>query len=226
MNDIYADTAILLFSIAPAEEAHAKKIVSNRVGNLNSITYLNSQSLRKLKQTKIPFFTFQKQQGKQFGERLAHAIQGVFDQGYNKVITIGNDCLDLSAKDLVETVQLLDTHSSVLGPDQRNGAYLIGLDKESWDFDLFAKLRWQSKHTFSDLQTFLDQPVLLNQKKDINHSAEFIEFIKQASRGLRKRIWSIISTEILFFKKNTPLFSFVEVPEEQLRGPPSAFVSF
>ncbi|MGD1847529.1 MAG: DUF2064 domain-containing protein, partial [Salibacteraceae bacterium] len=40
------------------------------------------------------------QSGNSFGERISHAIQEVFNQGYDQLLVIGNDCPELHVERL------------------------------------------------------------------------------------------------------------------------------
>ncbi len=122
----------------------------------------------------------EQQVGSSFGERLANAFQTVFNEGYDNVIAVGNDCLGLTADDLLHTEDILTYQAAVIGPDLRKGAYLIGMRKNAFDFDRFIKLPWQSKSTFHALTEYFSEYFLLELKSDFNE----IDDLKKVIAGL------------------------------------------
>lgn len=67
------------------------------------------------------------QKGEDLGERMFNAIDGVLQKGYKKVVLIGSDIPDLSAKDIQTSFQVLDNHDIVFGPTYDGGYYLVGM---------------------------------------------------------------------------------------------------
>jgi len=56
------------------------------------------------------------QNGGGIGERMEIAFSQLFRAGYNKIILIGSDCPALSAEDINQAFNLLDSHDIVIGP--------------------------------------------------------------------------------------------------------------
>lgn len=144
-------TAILLFAQSAQEEA-ANKPFKNAA---QLFTELNNHTTAIVKKSKLPYFrlTEEQQVGTTFGERLIHAIQFVYDKGYDHVITIGNDTPHLQTHHILDAAKKLKTHSLVLGPSKDGGFYLIGLHKSQFDSTLFLQLPWQSQHLTKELLT-------------------------------------------------------------------------
>ncbi len=94
------------------------------------------------------------QQGDSFGERYANAFQKLFDQGYDQVISIGNDCPELTADILRKAQDILASDTLVLGPVVDGGVYLVGLSKEAFAFDEFRSLPWNSAQLFDSLKRY------------------------------------------------------------------------
>ena len=107
---------------------------------------LTNKPSRKVKKTGLPYFHFseKEQQGNSFGERYIHAIQSVYNKGFENIITIGNDTPHLQTRHLVETAEKLQNNPIVLGPSKDGGYYLMGLRKSHFDTALFLKLPWQT----------------------------------------------------------------------------------
>ena len=123
-------TAILLFTRTPEEEAQHKTFVpAGRHVNERIASQLIKHTCTQLEKANIPVYVIDsdRQRGNSFGERLAAAFRDIYDEGYVNVIAVGNDTLTLTPQDLQRTVDLLATHTAVLGPTQRGGTYLMGL---------------------------------------------------------------------------------------------------
>lgn len=142
-------TAILIFAQSAQKEA-ASKPFKNAA---KVFTQLNKHTLDTVKKTKLPYFlaTENAQIGITFGERLTNAIQSVYDQGFDNVITIGNDTPHLRASHIIDTVKKLESHRLILGPSKDGGFYLIGLHKSQFNPTTFLQLPWQTKTLTKEL---------------------------------------------------------------------------
>ena len=69
------------------------------------------------------------QQGQNLGERMEHAFVELFQQGYNKIVIVGSDLLDLNSNIVNEAFHKLNHHDVVFGPAKDGGYYLLGLSK-------------------------------------------------------------------------------------------------
>lgn len=168
----------------------------------------------------MPCYLIERQEGDTFGDRLANAFHEVFDLGHQHVIAIGNDCVELTAQDLKQAAQLVKQNKSVLGPDQRNGAYLIGLSRNQFDASLLANLPWQTKYTFQSLVAYLGAPDVLEAKKDLNNSFDLRELIRNSSRRIKQTIYLLLSPILLWanFEFEAPTSILCLQPSH--RGPP------
>lgn len=142
----------------------------------------------------------QSQQGTTFGQRLAHAVSGVFDRGFERVIVVGNDCVSLQTSHLRAAARILEQGKQVLGPDQRGGAWLIGLQRNRFDATAFADLRWATTEVHTDLAVLLGDTVSLASLSDVN------------SLGDLKRLWRIVRTQV------SELFDLILVPASVFAG--------
>ena len=61
---------------------------------------LNRHTIRQIEHSGLDYFHFteKEQEGGDFGERFIHAIQSVFNKGYEYIITLGNDTPQLRTK--------------------------------------------------------------------------------------------------------------------------------
>jgi len=92
------------------------------------------------------------QMGEDLGEKMFNAINQVLLKGYKKVVLIGSDIPDLSAKDIQTSFQLLDECDVVLGPTYDGGYYLVGM-KKSHEKIFCIPQKWGGK---SVLETTVD----------------------------------------------------------------------
>lgn len=91
------------------------------------MTYTPEDSLFILENVIPESIKFFPQIGEDLGEKMFLAINQVLLKGYQKVILIGSDIPDLSAKDIETSFQLLDDYDMVLGPTYDGGYYLVGM---------------------------------------------------------------------------------------------------
>lgn len=69
------------------------------------------------------------QHGDDLGERMQHAFQKGFDDGYKRIVLIGSDLPDITANHIHEGLTALSKTDVVFGPAEDGGYYLIGLSK-------------------------------------------------------------------------------------------------
>tara|TARA_R110002049_G_scaffold279949_1_gene459094 strand:+ start:59827 stop:60531 length:705 start_codon:yes stop_codon:yes gene_type:complete len=94
------------------------------------------------------------QQGTDLGAKMANAFLDLFQSGYEKVIIIGSDLLDLKPNHITTAIEALNTNEVVIGPAEDGGYYLLGLSKMH-PF-LFNNKSWSKpsllKETLKDLK--------------------------------------------------------------------------
>jgi len=99
----------------------------------------------------VIWFDESKQQGQDFSSRITQAFSDLFAQGYEKVISIGNDSPDLTTAHIETALQKLEENELVLGPSADGGAYLIGIHKSHFNAAAFKALPWQQENLFAEL---------------------------------------------------------------------------
>ena len=169
-------TAILLFAQSNKIESVLKPIATSKKQNDLLWSKMNQNVLQTIHKTKLPCFTSDEttQEGATFGEKLSTAIQAVFNQGFEKVIIVGNDTPGLTAAIIQKANVSLDHNELVLGPDYKGGAYLIGISKGVFDKDLFANLSWKTSKVFQQLKIFSrKQLFILKPLSDFNTFSDF-----------------------------------------------------
>jgi uncharacterized protein len=226
-------TAILLFSRTAAEESVSKPLV-RRAKKLNRIlsARLIRQTHRLATDSGLPvfFISEKQQQGGTFGERFAHAFQQVFDQGYARVIGIGNDCPALRAKDLNVAADQLNAHSMVIGPAKDGGVYLIGLQKDHFDAVSFAAIRWQTASVLEDLAQWQhDDFASLDTKFDLDSEDDLRCALQCRVFSQRLSAWILAVLNFCyksFFPSGEVLSDTFSPGSSTSRGPPSLTFSF
>lgn len=148
------NTAILLFTRSAKEEAASKRVSGKKRLNQRFFSTLINHSRNTAASTGLPLFTANQQRGNTFGERLSYAIQQVFDQGFERVITIGNDSPGLTSEMILQAANRLDQNELVVGPARDGGTYLIGLHKNAFDRESWSNMDWSGAHSFEDLIAF------------------------------------------------------------------------
>lgn len=95
------------------------------------------------------------QEGNDLGERMQHAFDLLFRQGYKKVLIIGTDCFELNTAIIEQAFASLEHYNAVIGPSADGGYYLLGT-KMFYPF-LFAHKPWSTDQvlhsTINDLST-------------------------------------------------------------------------
>ncbi len=165
-------TCILLFSQSEEQESKSKSIANNNRQNVLLWKKMNERVIRVIQKTKLQYFHSNEtnQVGNCFGEKLANAIESVFEKGFHKVIILGNDCPQLSTKIIMQAATKIQHNDFVFGPDANGGLYLIALSKQHFAKEQFASLEWNTKILFNTIiNTFSSHSIkLLNKLNDFN----------------------------------------------------------
>lgn len=200
-------TAILIFANSARQEAVNKPFSKSSA----LFDELNKQTLQKVKRSGLPYFliTEEQQIGNSFGERYTNAFKTVFDQGFENVITIGNDTPQLQTSQLIETAQKLEQNPIILGPSKDGGYYLMGLQKSQFSFEAFLNLPWQTSQLTRHIARLLAAKkvkiVFLKTLADIDAVSDIksvLNGFRNIGFTLKKILLSLFSSE-----KNTVLYS-------------------
>jgi rSAM/selenodomain-associated transferase 1 len=102
------------------------------------------------------------------GYKMRHAFQHNFNRGYQKVLIIGSDLLDLNSKNIETAFQLLENNDVVIGPAEDGGYYLLGTNH--YIPEIFQNIDWSTEHVFQQtLKRIADKSLaLLDKKNDID----------------------------------------------------------
>jgi len=121
-----------------------------------------------------PGYTKRKQSGNDLGEKMQHAFNELFEQGFKKVLIIGSDCYLLQTPIIEEAVNLLNTHGVVLGPTHDGGYFLLGMNE--FHAKLFENKAWSTdqvlNETVADLKKLNITFSMLNTLHDVDEEAD------------------------------------------------------
>lgn len=229
MNSHSKHTAILFFSRSASEECQSKSFSKNRRANSKISQKLIAHTRKEIKNTDLPFFhiSSKEQSGKNFGERFSNALGTVFNRGFDNVIAVGNDCPLLNAKDILDTCQLLEEGSNVIGPSKDGGIYLLGIRKTEYEKKTFQNLRWQLSSLFSDIQQYFENKQgkvnRLSSKQDIDTESDLLSLFRSHGQSefvsaLKRIFYQTISfskIELIEGHSNNIFFQTLG-----MRGPP------
>jgi rSAM/selenodomain-associated transferase 1 len=88
------------------------------------------------------------QSGADLGEKMDHAFQKAFSDGYKSICIIGTDCLELTTPILNEAFRKLLTNDIVVGPAKDGGYYLLGMNHPQSSF--FQHKKWSTNSVLAD----------------------------------------------------------------------------
>lgn len=228
VKSLLSNTALLIFTRSASLEARQKPLAFRRKHAEKVAQLLNEKVLELAKSTGLTYFIVneQLQEGADFASRLDSAFQYVFDKGFDEIISIGNDCLGLTKAQILAAALDLKQQDFVIGPTQRGGLYLFGLNIEAYRKLDFQDLPWQTNQLFTCLEqrlrfgSFSVKTYALSW--EINHIYEWQAVLRQIRnfRYLKVKISSLLKElPILFFTYLWPC-SFIFLSENHLRGPP------
>lgn len=108
------------------------------------------------------------QKGESLGDRMSHAFQQGFKDGYERIVLIGSDLPDITTSQINAGLEALNTNDVVFGPAEDGGYYLVGFSKfhdfvfqnKPWSQDnlleeTLSELK-EKRVTFSTLETLND----------------------------------------------------------------------
>ena len=94
------------------------------------------------------------QQGSDLGDRLSHAFNHKWNEGFRKIVFIGTDSPALRREDLHAAFKGLDESEVVLGPATDGGYYLIGFS--ACLPVLFSRISWGTSQVFRETVQLLE----------------------------------------------------------------------
>ena len=190
---------------------------------------LNKRVLAKVIKSGLPYFQHSEKEqiGENFAERYVNAIQYVYDQGYDAVITIGNDTPQLKTHHLLDVAKKLQENKVVLGPSFDGGYYLLGLHKSKFSKKLFLQLPWQTSRLLQKIKQLFKsnctKVALINKLRDIDRIIDvknLVDGFQRLGNSLFKILLYILSIQKGLFSKRTHLVSIQEKNIDYNKGSP------
>ena len=143
-----------------------------------------SESIKREDIWNATIFNKKLQQGNDLGERMENAFTELFELGYEKVIIIGSDLLDLSSDDVNEAFDFLNENDAVIGPAKDGGYYLLGM--KNMHSKVFKHKKWGTsivlENTLSDLKdstiSMLKELNDIDTFEDMKHYEQLKKFYK------------------------------------------------
>lgn len=177
------NTAILLFANSASYEWQWKKTIPKK----ELFEALTVHTLSVIEASGMPYFhlTEKEQFGGSFAERFSNAIQWTFKQGFDQVITIGNDSPNLTVGHLLQAASNISQNSTVIGPSSDGGIYLLGIHKSNFDSVTFKKLPWQHVSLLKATEERFSQSRCSIFKLDALQDVDSLSDLKQFYRALK-----------------------------------------
>ncbi len=167
-------TVLFVFSLSAKKEAERKPLFGTHKKKVSEYFFkLQNQrtlAIAKKSGVDVVWIDEKKQEGNSFNERFSNAFKSLFKQGYQNVISIGNDTPNLTTKHLKKAIHLLLQQQMVFGPSKDGGVYLLGYTKAAFNETVFKNFGWltntlsneikdhaiQANISFSALETLID----------------------------------------------------------------------
>ena len=230
MGQRNTDTAILIFSLSARREADRKVLFGKgkkqSTNEFFDILIGRTQEMAAASGVDAFFIDEGKQQGLTFGERYANAFQQIFDLGYTKVVSIGNDAPDLTVETLRKAIGEIQHKDLIVGPSTDGGVYLLGLNRSLFNTDEFLNLPWLQDSLCDTLMQGAywqkGGSISLDELSDIDDMASLLKFVQYTSDNFLVEFILIRLTALTTRTKNREhfLISDCHAAGEQLRGPP------
>jgi len=160
------------------------RTINNRVDIF--LTYTPEDSFHILKGMTPDYIKVFPQKGEELGERMANAMEYVFENNYSKVVLMGSDIPEVQPEDIMQSFQLLNDRDIVLNPTYDGGYYLVGMNilhREIFN----NSLKWGKKSVLEgtiDIANSINLNVGLGQKhRDIDTKEDLINFKDRLDKG-------------------------------------------
>ena len=209
-NSLPPNIAVLLFACSPEEESRRKQLL--KADSL--FEDLNLNTLRHIEKSGLDYFHFteKEQEGLNFGQRFVHAIEKVFEKGYDFIITLGNDTPHLKTPHIIQAALRAGQGEFTIGPSTDGGFYMMGLSRSQFNPEEFRKLPWQTSSVRSALLQLLKAkgqkihllPVFmdLDNDSDLRRFVKTYFFIPISIKKYWVRISALIRPGIIRIEKN------------------------
>ena len=199
------NTAVLIFANTSKEELRHKPFANGEV----LFDSLTERTLKEVEKTTLTYFllTEEHQKGNTFGERFTNAVQSIFNAGFEKVISIGNDTPHLKSSHIKAAAEALIQGKTVIGPSLDGGFYLMGIHRTDFDVNDMVNLPWQEsslyrsivEHFEKNSSSLFQLPVFndIDNLKDIQCLSNYIKTLSTSLRSLLASCLYSVYTSII-----------------------------
>lgn len=146
-------TAVLIFTRSLQEERRKKPFLAK--GGLLRTLYRHTLKVAEASGLTLLVYDESMQNGDDFGQRFANSLQSIFDQGFQRIIAIGNDCPQLSTAHIQQAQRALDDHDAVIGGTSDGGFYLMGIHKNGFDRSDFLRFNWNNDTLYYEIVQYM-----------------------------------------------------------------------
>lgn len=119
------------------------------------------------------------------GHKMASAFQDMFAKGYEEVLIIGSDCLNLQTQHIERAFRMLKHDDFVVGPSNDGGYYLLGM--RSFEPTLFENKAWSTESvlssTLADIQRLAKTVYLLPELIDVDNEADYLAALESQQKA-------------------------------------------
>jgi len=127
-------------------------------------------------------YAYSAQKGNDIGERMANAFIRSFSKGFHRVILVGADIPDLTAKIIDDAFSSLQKYPAVIGPALDGGYYLLGFNSNIFIPDVFEDIPWGTDRVYEQTLTGFEKKRLqvhtLPIWRDIDTYKDLVHFYK------------------------------------------------
>ncbi|HET8735992.1 MAG TPA: DUF2064 domain-containing protein, partial [Pricia sp.] len=158
-----------------------------------------------------------------------NAFQDLFDRGYSKVISIGNDSPDLNVETLRKAIAAIQHKDMVVGPATDGGVYLLGLTRSLFNAGEFLALPWLQDSLCDALtqRSYWQQGGIcfLDTLSDIDDTTSLLQFVQGSSDVFLADfiLWHLSRSGSVCIDRPDIPFSGIRPSSLTLRGPPPSF---
>jgi uncharacterized protein len=113
------------------------------------------------------------------GEKMSYAFRSGFDSGFESIVIIGSDCLQLRHDHIEQAFLLLKDNDVVIGPSRDGGYYLLGMN--SYQPGVFAGKSWSQPTLFDETVETLGQQQMSFAELEVLNDIDTIEDLDESS---------------------------------------------
>ncbi|MFM9908073.1 MAG: TIGR04282 family arsenosugar biosynthesis glycosyltransferase [Chitinophagaceae bacterium] len=128
-------------------------------------------------------FSKRVQNNEDLGCKMKAAFKEVFNLGYQKVVIIGSDCLELTTEIINDAFQKLEATELVIGPAKDGGYYLLGM--KEIENRLFNNIAWSTGTVYAET---LEKIRILEKTYSVLPLLSDIDTVDDLSESLLKEI--------------------------------------